>query len=79
MQSLAEGRTPHRTRAPGAGECLAFRTPPMLNGQLRTDNIVLWNFAAYHSGLAIALAPNQGLAARYPSDRVSSGSVICIM
>ncbi len=51
MQSLAEAALPIGL-SPGAGECLAFRTPPMLNGQLRTDNIVLWNFAAYHRGLA---------------------------
>lgn len=33
-------------------ECLAFRTPPLLGGPLRPDNLVQWNIVAYHSGLA---------------------------
>jgi len=37
---------------PGAAECLAFRTPPILGGQLRADNLVRWNLLAYHRGLA---------------------------
>jgi hypothetical protein len=51
MQSLADASLSIGLK-PGAGECLAFRTPPMLNGQLRPENIVRWNFLAYHSGLA---------------------------
>jgi hypothetical protein len=51
MQSLADAALSAGLK-PGAGECLAFRTPPMLGGQLRPDNLVRWNFVAYHSGLA---------------------------
>jgi hypothetical protein len=51
MQSLADAALSVGLK-PGAGECLAFRTPPMLNGQLRPDNLVRWNLIAYHSGLA---------------------------
>src|SRR4051812_7820694 len=51
MQSLAEAAFTAGPK-PGAGECLAFRTAPMHGGQLRADNLVRWNFVAYHSGLA---------------------------
>lgn len=33
-----------------ASECFAFRTPPMLGGQLSVENIVPWDLAAYESG-----------------------------
>src|SRR5580765_6985367 len=32
------------------GQCYAFRTPPMLGGQLSPSNIVVWDLAAYQSG-----------------------------
>ena len=32
------------------GQCYAFRTPPMLGGQLSPTNIVLWDLDAYQSG-----------------------------
>lgn len=32
------------------GQCYAFRTPPMLGGQLATSNIIIWDLAAYQSG-----------------------------
>src|SRR5262245_11041815 len=51
MQSLADAALSAGLK-PGATECLAFRTPPMLGGQLRPDNLVLWNLVAYHSGFA---------------------------
>src|SRR5262245_55976600 len=51
MQSLADAALSAGLQ-PGAGECLAFRTPPMLGGQLRPDNLVRWDFVAYHNGLA---------------------------
>jgi hypothetical protein len=51
MQSLADTALSAGLK-PGAGECLAFRTPPMLGGQLRPDNLVRWNLVAYHNGLA---------------------------
>jgi hypothetical protein len=51
MQSLADAALSAGLKL-GPAECLAFRTPPMLGGQLRQDNLVPWNFLAYHSGLA---------------------------
>jgi hypothetical protein len=51
MQSLAEAALSAGFK-PENGECLAFRTPPMLNGQLSPNNLVRWNFVAYHRGLA---------------------------
>jgi hypothetical protein len=51
MRSLADAALSAGLK-PGAAECLAFRTPPMLGGQLRPDNLIPWNFVAYHSGLA---------------------------
>ena len=51
MQSLAEAALSSGLK-PGVAECLAFRTPPLLGGQLLTDNLVPWNLVAYHSGLA---------------------------
>ena len=33
-----------------AGQCYAFRTPPMLGGQLLPSNIVLWDLEAYQTG-----------------------------
>ena len=51
MQSLADAALSAGI-TPGAAECLAFRTPPMFGGQLRPDNLVPWNFVAYHRGLA---------------------------
>jgi hypothetical protein len=51
MQSLADAALSGGLK-PGAGECLAFRTPPILGGQLRPDNLVRWDFVEYHSGLA---------------------------
>ncbi|MCB9913456.1 MAG: DUF1851 domain-containing protein [Verrucomicrobiales bacterium] len=35
-------------RAPG--QCYAFRTPPMLGGELSPANIVIWDLRAYQSG-----------------------------
>ena len=32
------------------GQCYAFRTPPMLGGQLSPSNVVVWDLAAYQSG-----------------------------
>lgn len=32
------------------GHCYAFRTPPMLGGQMSPSNIVVWDLAAYQSG-----------------------------
>ena len=32
------------------GQCYAFRTPPMLGGQLSPSNIIVWDLAAYQSG-----------------------------
>src|SRR6266566_3004711 len=32
------------------GHCYAFRTPPMLGGQLSPSNIVVWDIEAYQSG-----------------------------
>lgn len=51
MQSLANAASARGIKL-GAGECLAFRTPPMLGGQLQPDNLVPWNLVAYHIGLA---------------------------
>jgi hypothetical protein len=51
MQSLADAALSAGLK-PGAAECLAFRTPPMLGGQFQPDNLVPWNFVVYHSGLA---------------------------
>ncbi len=51
MQSLADAALAAGIK-PGAAECLAFCTPPMLGGPLRPENLVAWNFVAYHTGLA---------------------------
>lgn len=32
------------------GQCYAFRTPPILGGQLSPSNIVVWDLSAYQSG-----------------------------
>jgi hypothetical protein len=34
------------------GQCYAFRTPPMLGGQVSPSNIVVWDIAAYQSGMS---------------------------
>jgi hypothetical protein len=51
MQRLADAAMAAGLR-PGNGECLAFRTPPMLGGQLKPDNLARWNLVVYHRGLA---------------------------
>src|SRR5688500_2494247 len=61
MQSLADAALSAGLK-PGAAECLAFRTPPMLGGQLRPDNLVRSDLVAYHSGLAKLLPQIKGLA-----------------
>ena len=51
MQPLAEAAT-----AAGmvleVGECLAFQTPPMLNGKLHPSNLVCLDLLKYHQGLS---------------------------
>ena len=39
-------------RRPVAGQCFAFRTPPLLGGELQPANVVLWDRAAYLEGLS---------------------------
>ena len=34
----------------GRGQCFAFRTPPMLGGELSPGNVVVWDLAAYQAG-----------------------------
>jgi len=34
------------------GQCYAFRTPPILGGQLSPSNIVVWDLETYQSGTA---------------------------
>jgi hypothetical protein len=51
MQSLAEAAA-SAGLTPDPGECLAFRTPPLLGGPLRPENLVRWNMVAYHAGLS---------------------------
>ncbi len=50
MQSLANAALSAGLK-PAAGQCLAFRTPPLLGGQLTPDNLAQWDFVAYHRGL----------------------------
>jgi hypothetical protein len=38
--------------SPGPGHCLAFRTPPLLGGQLVVGNLVVWELFAYYDGLS---------------------------
>jgi hypothetical protein len=35
-----------------AGQCLAFRTPPILGGALEPENLAAWDRWAYYEGLA---------------------------
>jgi Domain of unknown function (DUF1851) len=35
-----------------AGQCLAFRTPPILGGSLEPENLIAWDRWAYYEGLA---------------------------
>lgn len=51
MQSLADAAAAVGLK-PDRGECLAFRTPPLLGGPLRPENLVRWDMVAYHTGLA---------------------------
>jgi hypothetical protein len=60
MQSLADAALSAGIK-PGPTQCLAFRTPPLLGGQLRPENLVLWNFVEYHSGLAKLLPQTKDL------------------
>jgi hypothetical protein len=46
---------------PGSGECLAFRTPPMLGGKLHPANLLPWSFVKYHEGLAQLFPQLRGL------------------
>lgn len=46
------GRAARAGLRPGPGQCLAFRTPPVLGGQLAVENLVVWDLYAYHAGLA---------------------------
>jgi hypothetical protein len=76
MQSLADAALSTGLK-PGPAECLAFRTPPMLGGQLRPDNLVCWNFVTYHSGLAKLWPQIRGLplgteALARPADKPSA-------
>lgn len=41
---------------PGDIECFAFRTPPILGGQLHPSNVVLWDLIKYHTGLSKLLS-----------------------
>ena len=45
----------------GAGECLAFQTPPILGGRLEPENLIVWNRWAYFEGLAKLLPQVLGL------------------
>lgn len=51
MQSLADAAFAAGIK-PGAAECLAFRTPPVLGGPPQPENLVAWSSVSYHTGLA---------------------------
>lgn len=46
---------------PGPGECLAFRTPPFLNGPLQPGNLYCLDFVAYQVGMGKILPQVLGL------------------
>jgi hypothetical protein len=60
MQDLADAAFASGIK-PVIGKCLAFRTPPMLGGSLKPENLVRWNFTAYHCGLAQLFLQIKGL------------------
>jgi hypothetical protein len=43
------------------GQCLAFRTPPILGGSLVPENIIAWELWAYYDGLSKLLPQLLGL------------------
>ena len=51
MANLA-GAAARRDLRPVRGQCLAFRKPPLLGGNLAPDNLVVWDLYNYHEGLA---------------------------
>ena len=36
---------------PEVGQCFAFRTPPILGGELAPGNVIVWDLVKYHTGL----------------------------
>jgi Domain of unknown function (DUF1851) len=60
MAPLA-GRAAEAGMRPARGQCLAFRTPPLLGGTLNSANLVVWDLYAYHAGLAKLLPQILGL------------------
>jgi hypothetical protein len=48
MSDLVRALEPLR---PESGQCFAFRTPPVLGGELAPNNVIVWDLASYHTGL----------------------------
>jgi hypothetical protein len=51
MAGLARAAAQMNLRA-GAGQCLAFQTPPILGGMLEIENLAVWDLYSYEEGLA---------------------------
>jgi len=46
---------------PGVDQCYAFQTPPALGGQLKPQNVLLWDIFKYHSGLSSVFRQISGM------------------